>query len=82
MTNGALWPVPGIYCILIFAFYVGVWVFRCMGFLHDIPLSSILDREQIIGESFIMVSYVIVMSASAICIFPMRSEMFQCYLLL
>ena len=66
MTGLALRPFPGVYCILffLFAFDVGVWVFSVYGvFLHDIPLSSILDRRANHWREFMMVSCVIVMSA-------------------
>lgn len=32
MTGLALQPFPGAYCILVFAFDVGVWVFSVYGF--------------------------------------------------
>jgi hypothetical protein len=54
---------PIAFCFF-FAFDVGVWVFSVYGvFLHDIPLSSILDRRANHWREFMMVSCVIVMSA-------------------
>jgi hypothetical protein len=70
MTRLAVRPFPGAYCILVFAFDVGVWVFAVYGFFCiTFHSQAYWTGEQIIGESFMVVSCVIVMSASAICIF-------------